>query len=319
MTKTINIKRIDFPQNDSPAQFSQYVLELKDVFIGKDGIVLDSNRNPMPDAMQSAYYSIGRNADKVNMAIKRAKESTAITDLLPDIDYIHCLHHVNKYRYGHLLDNIQPLKKIEGLDLDGAILLIHEPSDLVFEQDRHFQKFGYDKEHQKILSFGRGSDNTLYKVPKLWYSSMLAPEACWVQSAAEWVRQKYGPFPDAKPTKIYISRKDVSRRVLNEEEVRRFLTERGFTVFEGNEGLDKTIELFSGAQVIVGAHGGGFTNSLFSLGDPLIIEFCPDKRMNKCFLHNSTVIGHSKHRLITAKCDDSYNINIDISHLESLI
>ena len=317
---TTSIRKIDFPQNDSPAQLPQYVLELKDVFVGKDGAVLDSKMEPIHEAMQSAYEWNRRYPDKVTEIIKSAKESIKIVELPQGVDYVNCLSHLNLYPYGHLWDNIQPLQKIETLKLNNPTLLINRDSDHTNELSEHFRIFGYDNEHQKVLSFENINSGTIYRVPKLWYSSMPAPLAHWVPGTVEWMRNKYKPNPEAKPTKLYLSRNNISRRgVLNEEEVRCFLTKQGFTVFEGNEELKKVIELFSNAQVIVGSHGSAFKNSLFSLGDPLIVEFCPDRRMNKSFFNNSISAGHLKHEQMTVKCDDNYNIEIDIDLLKSLI
>ncbi|MBF0489702.1 MAG: glycosyltransferase family 61 protein [Candidatus Omnitrophica bacterium] len=315
------IRKIDFPQRDSSLQYPQYILELKDVFIGKDGVVLDANKNPILEAMQGAYnWCKIRKQDKEEI-IRRVKESTTIVDLPEGVNFVYCLSYFNWYPYGHLWDNIQTLQKIETLDLDSPTLLINAPTRHIFNLDQHFHKFGYDKQHLKVLNF-KNDDSTdlLYRVPKLWYGSMSNWLASWIPSTVEWMREKYKPIPDAKPTKLYLSRVNISSRgVLNEEEVRCFLKEQGFTIFEGHEGLEKTIELFSNAQVIIGAHGSAFKNSLFSLGNPLIIEFCPNKRIDKSLFNNSISAGHVKHKFITVECDEKNNIKIDIDLLRSLL
>lgn len=72
---------------------------------------------------------------------------------------------------------------------------------------------------------------------------------------------------------IIISRKKAScRRVINEDELNRSLAKMGFISYV-LEDLDfpTQVKLFAGAKIIVGPHGAGFSNMIFSQ-NPIILE-----------------------------------------------
>lgn len=74
---------------------------------------------------------------------------------------------------------------------------------------------------------------------------------------------------------IYITRNDAkTRRVINEAEIREELIDSGFEVVSlSNVPLLEQIELFAEARIIVGPHGAGFTNAIFSQPGSVLIEF----------------------------------------------
>ena len=67
------------------------------------------------------------------------------------------------------------------------------------------------------------------------------------------------------PTRLYISRrKATSRKLVNEEEVLRFLQSEGFIeFFPEDHSIVETASYFSKANYIVGVHGSGFANLAF--------------------------------------------------------
>ncbi len=81
------------------------------------------------------------------------------------------------------------------------------------------------------------------------------------------------------PQKIYIDRKDSKsnhrhlRKIINEEEVKNYLTKKGFSIIVLSElsFLDQ-INLFSNAKQIIGLHGAGFANLVFSKPDTFVLE-----------------------------------------------
>lgn len=66
--------------------------------------------------------------------------------------------------------------------------------------------------------------------------------------------------------KIFVSREDAGRRMLkNREEVLEILKSRGFKSYKLAElSFEEQVYLFSNAEKIVGVHGAGLTNILFS-------------------------------------------------------
>ncbi|MBP9765368.1 glycosyltransferase family 61 protein, partial [Candidatus Babeliales bacterium] len=74
--------------------------------------------------------------------------------------------------------------------------------------------------------------------------------------------------------KIFVSRKDAgNRQIVNEDEIFAMFKPFGFVRYElGRLSVADQIKLFEQAEIIVGPHGGGFTNILFSKPGTSLIE-----------------------------------------------
>ena len=85
------------------------------------------------------------------------------------------------------------------------------------------------------------------------------------------------------PQKFYIDRSDSKsnhrnlRKVLNENEVKNFLIKKGFSIIALSElSFSDQINLFHNAKQIVGLHGAGFANLIFSKPGTFVLEFKSD-------------------------------------------
>ena len=80
-----------------------------------------------------------------------------------------------------------------------------------------------------------------------------------------------------KRNKVYISRKAAAWRwVLNEQEVEETLSGYGFiTVRPKTMTLAEQMMVFSRAEIVVGAHGAGFSNLIFCDSLTTVVEFFP--------------------------------------------
>jgi len=99
--------------------------------------------------------------------------------------------------------------------------------------------------------------------------------------------------PEAKEL-IYISRRKAlgGRRLLNEENLWSHLRRRGFKRYCLEElPISEQIELFFDARMVVGPHGAGLTNILFSTGID-VIELHPDANMFPHYYFLSKALGH---------------------------
>jgi hypothetical protein len=98
----------------------------------------------------------------------------------------------------------------------------------------------------------------------------------------EFFREKMNVCSDAENggvgprRRLFVSRADADvRRLLNEEEVTRQLARLGFEVYvPGHHTLGEQIDAFSDAEVIVGMHGAGLTNMLYS-NNAKVLEIRP--------------------------------------------
>jgi capsular polysaccharide biosynthesis protein len=97
----------------------------------------------------------------------------------------------------------------------------------------------------------------------------------------EWLREKVEQRVDREQSldRIYVSRHDMeNRRANNEEEIVDALEKRGFTKVKPSEiTFEQQVQYFSDPEMIVGVHGSGFTNMMWS-ADPTIVEVLPPNK-----------------------------------------
>ena len=137
----------------------------------------------------------------------------------------------------------------------------------------------------KLLGYGLDDciqwDKTKVTVNKLVVPAFRQP-GNWVSpSALHWLRQRiFSNLSTADINKhsfskrVYISRSQASgRRVTNEDEVMQILAPHGFVSYSlETMSFIEQIQLFSSAEIIIGPHGAGFTNIIFSQKQPTVIE-----------------------------------------------
>ncbi|MHC2003059.1 glycosyltransferase family 61 protein [Methylobacterium sp. CM6241] len=110
-------------------------------------------------------------------------------------------------------------------------------------------------------------------------------------------RQNNAPTPG----RFYISRRDSARRSMtNEADFERALIDRGITpIVLSQLGLLEKINLFRNAELVIGAHGAGFSHLVFAKPGMRVIEIAPTTLakskmlgVQTCFTRLSTVYGH---------------------------
>jgi len=139
------------------------------------------------------------------------------------------------------------------------------------------------------------------------------------RSGLQWLRSRLRSSIDtdshtAEETRIYVSRQeadsDRGRKVVNYDELMNALRDRGFKSYT-LENLDfkEQIELFADARVVVGPHGAGLVNVLFS-DNPLLIELFPQHRSEPYFYHICRMFDAEYEPIVTEAEGD--NLMIDI-------
>jgi capsular polysaccharide biosynthesis protein len=114
--------------------------------------------------------------------------------------------------------------------------------------------------------------------------------------ALRWLRERMAsnaePSRDEWPSRVYISRRKArNRQVVNEPELEARLEERGFETYVLEElSVDDQIALFSGADVVFGLHGAGFTNALFA-SDATVIELFGSTVYSTVYYHMASGLG----------------------------
>ena len=105
----------------------------------------------------------------------------------------------------------------------------------------------------------------------------------------QWIRQRlfdhYQIVDAAGDRLLYISREDApGRRLVNEQEVTKYLTARGFEILQlSGMPLREQILAFSQARRVVGPHGSGLTNVMFGAKNLAVVELHPNDEINHVF------------------------------------
>jgi capsular polysaccharide biosynthesis protein/Flp pilus assembly protein TadD len=113
---------------------------------------------------------------------------------------------------------------------------------------------------------------------------------------ARWVRERLMgamAVPDGGPRRILISREgSLFRRCENEAAITDIAMRHGFTPVRLEDlTFDAQVGLFSGAEIVMGVHGAGFTNMLFAPAGTLLIELHPTGHLPVFYRHLTGLMG----------------------------
>jgi capsular polysaccharide biosynthesis protein len=231
---------------------------------------------------------------------------------------------------GNCLPACLPLLKFYETIEQTTILLV--PEGLNRWQIRHLELLGYTPEHYSLyLSETLCCENLL--IPS-WHKDVIditsAEQDIYSRppapSVIEWMnkralknlthQQKYSIDSKSTAKKIFISRRDSNKiRVSNESASQHLVeTEFGVIVVTLSElTVDQQIAVFHNAEVVIGIHGAGFTNLLYSNAPRVLEIFEPDHEL-KFFSTLTNVVG-GKHYSFFAEdsdSDGSVTVNIEI-------
>jgi len=143
-----------------------------------------------------------------------------------------------------------------------------------------------------------------------------------VEEDCEWLKKrmqdaiKHGRSNNSGK-RILITRRDSTiRRLVNLDDVIESLDGFGFEVHTpGHLNVSEQVELFSQADIVVGAHGAGLTNIIYST-DATVIELCASKK-SATFSRLSELCGHDYTRMKFPH--EHENIIVDVPRLEDII
>lgn len=137
----------------------------------------------------------------------------------------------------------------------------------------------------------------------------------------EWVRDRMisnSKNLDIGKEKILVTRQDAeTRRIENFEEVKQELTKLGFeTITPGKHTVEEQVNIFKDAEIIVGVHGAGLTNIIYS-ENAEVIELVGENKNHATFSRISNVLGHNYSRI---KCEtNNRNLEINIDDIENIV
>ncbi|MCS5704701.1 glycosyltransferase family 61 protein [Synechococcus sp. FGCU-3] len=121
--------------------------------------------------------------------------------------------------------------------------------------------------------------------------------------------------------KIFISRRGLSRVILNEDDVDALLHKHNYIkIFLEDLEIPDQIALFRSASHLVCLHGAGMANLIFT-NQPQVIELFPSARRHEMLHFYAQLSGwsHAKHSVLICESDVNENINVNIKSLEQFL
>lgn len=283
---------------------------LENVYLASNGILFDCNKNllKLHRNHEILYTSDDENINKYPITIE-----------LDNDFYVDLTHHYSFYPFAHRYDGFSRIRHIENIiNSKTKFILGNIASKERFENNR----FEIECELFSIKNrIYHPDNNTLLRVNKLIYPYWLWGESPCAFSKESFIycRTKYNDYFKNDKTKynLFLTRTNVSRDILNHKEVHQFFIDHDFLIIDGKETLSDTLRLFYNANIVVGIHGGLFSNLLFCDDVKKIIEIFPSNRFNGCF------IGWNEHlktnyKTFTIKSDINDNIYFDSQSLIEL-
>ena len=231
-------------------------------------------------------------------------------DVLPRLALCQEIINLEKINYFLLPNNKKKFQK-ETLD----ILKINESKQISSENYRHIL---CDKLFVTSHPVAKSNDVTkeVQNIP-LWIS--------------QWLKSTFMKGNGKKfAKKIYIDRSDSTsnvkhlRTIKNEDEVKNYLSEIGFeNVRLGEYSFEDQISIFENAEIIVGLHGAGFANIVFSKPNVKIIELKKRSHQGK-EIENLAKSNNLSYKYLKFDSLDTHenqfgHINVSINELKKTI
>ncbi len=210
--------------------------------------------------------------------------------------------------YGHwIMDILGRLAMIEAMGIDYDYIYV--PDDRKFQKES-LQAWGIEP-HKIIQPWGEfyyieadelivpSSAVRVIPTPGQTFSGLIRLSGVyWPTWAIEYLRNKFLPLVNKNlheqkfSKKVFISRKDTNlRQMNNEDEAFKLLEAEGFERYElGNLSFLEQVELFSNADIVIGANGSGLVNIMFCKPTTKVIEIF-QARSDSTFYYLGQTLG----------------------------
>jgi hypothetical protein len=288
-----------------------------DVYVGHNGVVFDKNREVifcdprLKDINAESYFE--NNAGIIPVGG----------------EWLYMLSIWNLHVWGHLKEDLVRLKPFQD---NHNVKILRNRSHFTSWKHlgkegsllHHLSCFGYGHARQMLLNLTTPGASPLYRVEQLHLPDVNTPSTHLTAEELTWLRDNWidGIRPSNEPTghdRVYIPRPLERRGVLNDDQVREYLTKHGFYILEGNINFEQQIRIFRDATTIIGPHGAAFHNVLFCENYPTIVEFMPHNRSVDLFSRTSKTLRSANHIIKKTPGDSKHRITIDINELSAFV
>lgn len=197
----------------------------------------------------------------------------------------------------------------------------HLPSDTKYLIHSNPRKYQMDS----LAAFGISKKQLIYQsdigdtiIENLWFATPAGNGIVGDFNTLKKVSSKLKSYlvnkNNSKKTynRIYISRKKAARSIVNEEAIEPLLKYHGFEFLLLEDlPLNQQAEIFSQADVIIGAHGAGLTNTIYSNPNTFVGEIAP-RDVNPCYFGLAKQFGLCYKRFYAEESPDR-RLTVDVS------
>tara|TARA_B110001452_G_scaffold85760_1_gene70092 strand:- start:6 stop:4607 length:4602 start_codon:yes stop_codon:yes gene_type:complete len=286
----------------------KYIAKFDSVKINTDGVMYD---NEKVYTLNNSYYN--------KTMIEKKTEFQEFGD---DVVVFNC---VQKWAYGyyHWLCEIFPRLFY--------IKLYIENNKAIFENKKIVLMLYYNNEfirqyleilNLKNVSICPYNYNIEYKCKCVF---MMTPSYCGNPSRDSIMLVRKSIFMNniLVPKVNVVLKRTTNRIISNFEEMMTFLRNKynnyEWIVFDDSDpkwkSMTNTIQLFSSAKLIIGAHGAGLSNMMFSSDKVKVIELHPTSCGNVCYWHLSHILGNT-HNILPVKYKNDKEFDVELDKLD---
>jgi hypothetical protein len=154
-----------------------------------------------------------------------------------------------------------------------------------------------------------------------YFSSPPGMTGCTNPYVVSWLREKFLPHQALieTPGRFFIKRQGKTRGIINQEEIAEYFLSQGWGVIDLETlGFAEQIAWFANAEIIVGEHGGGFSNLVWCRSGTKVLELCADNFLNGCYEGISLCLP-LEHRFEVVKADYQNRFTLNPNQVMELI
>lgn len=302
-----------------------YVSILDGFILNPEGAVLTDTSTPLNESMngiinrytQSSIHSI------VNHIKSKRSDSVRYID-----NTVMPLHNVFQAYYHTLVEDIPKLRyyHTHRKKTDRSPIII-VPSDVrdykielleLFDIDSsciYYQSAEELRCKEILLPIHRPH---IYNSSKFYHSFRPSTaDLKWMSSFLN--RQEVTETQSSLQRRIYVSREGSQRAISNQSQMKSILEGFQFEIYHPEDHpVNQQVDTFSQAEIIVGPHGSGLTNMIFSQS-PQIIEIFPSDYIRPFYYVLSQQLGYNYQSLVGEERNENNRFRVDTEQLRSVL
>ena len=305
-----------------------FVSMVSDIILHDSGTVAMDDGRVLFDSVGGSYLAfqlrIQEQLERRPLSLFRMLRGRSFSDLIPSesqhLPAGFCL--IREWTYYHwVLEFLPTLRALEAceesMETTVPIIVERNPPDWVIE---YLSLAGFGDQVLPLPAETVRVDKLLLPRRRVSSSQEFEPST----DDLLWIKDRFGNEDSNREkggSRLYVSREDAdSRKLRNEEELIDGLSELGFEKLTlSNIPVREQIRMFSNAEFVVGPHGAGLANIVFS-SDIFLLEILPDSDTDDVYYYYclANQLGFSYDYVRGQRTEDD-NLIVDVPEIQSRI